>query len=63
MQYVLGDGVPGWSNDDGVYSFRYDVVERHASQLPSNARVVFFHGLPDPWTVRDRYAWVQEHWR
>jgi hypothetical protein len=63
IQYVLGDGVPGWTAADGVYSFRYDVLERHAGRLPRNARVVFFHGLPDPWTVRARHPWIAEHWR
>lgn len=63
MHYVIGDDAPGWSAADGVYSYRYEILANHAGKLPPGARVVFFHGLPDPWDVRARHAWIEEHWR
>ncbi len=61
MQYVLGPHTPGWTHRDGVYSFKFEILKRHGGQLPANARVVFFHGKPDPWDAEaQRLAWVRE---
>ena len=56
---VLGDREPTWTAKDGVYSFRKEV--RPAAGLPEGARVVFFHGKPDPWETS--LDWVREHYR
>jgi hypothetical protein len=39
---------PTWGVADGMYSFR----NHCQSRLPSNARVVWFHGKPKPWEAR-----------
>lgn len=50
---------PVWTKDDGVYSFKKDIVTR-STGLPSDARIVFFHGQPDAWDadVRVAYPWL-----
>jgi hypothetical protein len=64
MQYVIGADTPGWTNADGVYSFKYEILAHHNGALPANARVVFFHGKPDPWDREVQHvAWVREHYR
>jgi hypothetical protein len=61
MQYVLGADVPHWDQADGVYSYKYDLLAHHHGHLPANARVVFFHGKPDPWDRElEPTAWVRE---
>jgi hypothetical protein len=60
MQYVLGADVPHWDQADGVYSYKYDLLARHRGQLPADARVVFFHGKPDPWDPQLDRTWVRE---
>lgn len=60
---VLGPGEAKWSRADGVYSFRND-IERRGGALPSNARLVSFHGRLDPWaTEAQRLEWVKQHYR
>lgn len=60
MSLVLGPGEARWGIRDGVYSWKND-VKANGGTLPANARVVFFHGEDDPWTVnRD---WIREHYR
>ncbi len=55
---VLGSGVATWGPEDGVYSYKRDLKQ---GDLPSDARVVFFHGTPKPWEVSN--PWVRRHWR
>lgn len=64
ISYCLGPTEAKWSRDDGVYSFRNDIQAKHAP-LPSNARMVMFHGKHDPWQapVQKLYPWIQEHYR
>lgn len=51
-----------WGPDDGVYSYKFDVVKRGA--LPANARIVFFTGTPKPWESATRQiGWIAEHYR
>lgn len=51
-----------WGPADGVYSFR-NHLKGGADPLPSNARVVFFHGSVDPWDRRAQaLAWVRDNW-
>lgn len=63
LSYCLGKGEPIWGTDDGVYSFRLH-IQKQGNVLPENARIVMFHGKPDPW---DRDAqmipWVKQHWQ
>lgn len=65
IHYVLGEGEATWRRADGVVSYRPHVVKDHRGRLPPWARVVFFHGLPDPWTVPITLEsrWVRQHWR
>ena len=63
IAYRLGAGEKKWTGQDGVYSFRNQIMPR-GGYLPPQARIVFFHGRYDPWE-RDaqRFAWVREHYR
>lgn len=38
---------------------------KHDGQLPPDARIVFFHGVWDPWNpaLLDRYTWIREAYR
>jgi hypothetical protein len=69
MSYVLGKGEPTWDKSDGVYSFQDEITRRHPSflrvaHLPSNAKVVVFHGPVDPWSKEAlRVDWIREHYR
>jgi hypothetical protein len=65
ISYTLGKGEAKWTKADGVYSFRNDIqrtdVARH---LPTNARIVVFHGSHDPWgPMAQKYQWVRDHYR
>jgi hypothetical protein len=59
---ALGPNEPKWSKVDGVYSYRCDL---RGKGLPSDARIVMFHGQWDPWSreIQQRHAWVREHYR
>jgi hypothetical protein len=63
ISFKLGKGEARWTRKDGVYSFRNEVAS-HGQSLPANARIVFFHGLLDPWMslVQRKYPWVKEHY-
>jgi hypothetical protein len=63
ISYRLGPGEAKWSKADGVYSFRIH-IERNGRRLPSNAKVVVFHGRNDPWERRLQavYPWIAEHY-
>lgn len=69
MSYVLGTGEATWDKSDGVYSFQDEITKRHPAflrmaQLPSNAKVVVFHGPIDPWSKEaGRVSWIREHYR
>lgn len=63
ISYKLGDGQPRWGVKDGIYSYRVHLRPQRGV-LPSNARLVFFHGQHDPWGPEaQRLAWVRENWR
>lgn len=51
-------GEATWSETDGVLSYRKHVQKRG---LPKGARIVFFHGKPDPWEAKD--PWIKDHYR
>jgi len=62
ISYVLGPGEAKWTKADGVYSFRND-IEKRGLMLPSNARLVAFHGRLDPWAVEAlQIPWVRQHY-
>jgi hypothetical protein len=65
ISYTLGKGEAKWTKADGVYSFRNDLQRVGESRhLPSNARMVIFHGAHDPWgPFAQRWQWVQQHYR
>ena len=46
----LGPNERKWGRSDGVYSYRID-LKRGAVALPSNARLVSFHGNEKPWNL------------
>lgn len=50
VTYVLGAGEAMWTTEDGVYSWRKH-IRTNGEKLPSNARVVFCHGM----------AWDRDH--
>jgi hypothetical protein len=47
-----------WTEKNGVLSYRKHVQKRG---LPDGAKIVFFHGRPNPWEAPD--AWIKEHYR
>jgi hypothetical protein len=59
----LGPGEACWTPEDGVYSF-YKHILPNDGALPSDARLVNFHGAANPWdaAVRAKCAWVSEYW-
>lgn len=63
ISFVLGKGETRWNRADGVYSFRND-IQRDMRRLPSDARIVFFHGSQDPWGsyAQTNCPWVREHY-
>lgn len=62
IAYRLGPDEATWSERDGVYSYRSQVSRLHS--LPRSARLVFFHGKPDPWEDDpQRRQWVRANYR
>jgi hypothetical protein len=62
LAYILGKGEGTWTRKDGVYSFRKH-VRRYGHGLPSDARLVSFHGKEDPWgPVAQRIQWVRKYY-
>lgn len=60
---ALGPNEPKWTTRDGVYSYR-NHIQRQGYLLPSNARLVIFHGAVDPWSSQaQRLSWVRRHYR
>lgn len=63
ISYRLGKEEAIWTTADGVYSFRSH-LEKGARPLPTDARIVIFHGRHDPWDqrVQARSPWIKNHW-
>lgn len=61
----LPAGEAVWTAKDGVLSYkasiRSNVHHAKTGELPPGTKIVFFHGNPKPWELRDRF--VREHWR
>lgn len=63
ISYCLGPGQPTWTRRDGVYSWRVH-LEKQGGALPTNARVVHFHGKVDPDSrLAQKHRWVREAYR
>lgn len=72
ISYAL-PGMPRWTPDDGVLSFRKDILAGHeienapesAKTLPRGARVINFHGKYNPRdeAVKAVLPWVSEFYR
>jgi hypothetical protein len=69
ISYVLGPGQPVWKQEDGVLSFRLDIITQPGPMkrfsVPEHARIINFHGSYDPAheSVRKQYTWVGDLWR
>lgn len=63
LSYCLKAREPGWGKHDGVYSYPRDV--RTVMGLPSQARIVIFHGSRKPWDVRYSrdQVWIRKHYK
>lgn len=64
INYRLGKGEATWTVRDGVYAYRTDMRNKQ-SELPADARMVIFHGIPKPWesVAHNRSPWIREHYR
>lgn len=63
MNYALGPNEACWTRADGVYSYRQHLKAEHG-KLPSDARIVFFEGLYDPWNpvTQLQAPWIKAHY-
>lgn len=62
IAHCLGRKEAMWTTKDGVYSFRVH-LNAGSKQLPSDARIVFFHGKYDPWHPHcQEIPWVAENY-
>jgi hypothetical protein len=64
IAYCLGKNIPGWGMSEGVYSYRDHLVKFHKGNLPKDARMVIFHGRPDPWDYGaiQHSPWIKRHY-
>lgn len=62
ISHCLGKGEQTWTTADGVYSWRNHLQPKR--ELPSNARMVIFHGHEDPWGSGPKtLPWVRTHYQ
>lgn len=60
ISHILGPREARWTTRDGVYSYRVH-LKNDASKLPTDARMIMFHGHVDPWSDQARaLPWVRE---
>ena len=64
FSYILGPDEKTWGYKDGVVAWRSDLKVRDY-KLPPQSRIVFFHGMVDPWDheAQKRAPWVSEYYR
>jgi len=65
ISYQLGPGVPTWGEEDGIYSFVYDLQGKGKIYPPDNTRIVLFHGRQNDQSnpeYQEKYPWIKEHW-
>lgn len=55
ISYVLPNEAT-WGPEDGVYSYRKDIMPRRGALPPAGARMVSFHGHIKPWTCGQLWA-------
>lgn len=61
VSYAL-PGAARWTRADGIVSYRKDLCEG-ALPLPTDTRLVVFHGRHDPWGPQPQTLdWVREHY-
>lgn len=55
----------GLTKEDGVYSFRVDLLEKNLPCPPADAKIISFHGMIDPSmrALQEKYSWIKDHWR
>jgi hypothetical protein len=63
IQYRLGRGEATWTVKHGVYAYRTDLRGKQ-QRLPSDARLIVFHGEPKPWSQEAQRVspWIAEHY-
>jgi hypothetical protein len=62
FSYILGPNEATWSTADGVYSYRVHLSKR-SYELPSDAKVIAFHGRVDPWSYEaQNIEWIKRHY-
>lgn len=64
IRYCIGDDIATWNRkNDGVYSYQDYIMPKCHGRLPTDARVVMFHGKPDYWdqVALQRSPWIREH--
>lgn len=61
IRHCLGKHEAVWTVRDGVYSFRKHI--QATGVLPADAKMVVFHGIPDPWAPEaQKLPWVRQHY-
>lgn len=67
---ALGRNEATWTKADGVYSYRKHIANLQdmapvSAPLPSDARLVNFHGRFDPWSpeIQRAHEWVRQHYQ
>ena len=66
ISYVLGNKEKTWSEKDGIYCFRTNLLSGKkkltSKPLPDNTKIVMFSGRNDPWDLF-HIDWIREHYR
>ena len=64
IQYVLGPNEARWTTDHGIFAYKRDSLRRRNGGMPPGARLVVFHGKPDPWDRQalNRSPWISKHY-
>lgn len=65
IQHCLGKNEATWTSRDGIYAYRSDCLKGLQGRHPEDARLVVFHGLPDPWAheAQIQSPWIKQHYR
>lgn len=64
IRYVLGRDEAVWTRQDGVIGYKRDCQKSRLGKLPPHARIVVFHGRPDPWNewALHKSPWIRDHY-
>jgi len=65
IQYCLGRDEAKFTIADGIFAYRRDCLRKLGGGLPKGARIVVFHGKPDPWEYAAlcRSPWIRQFYR